>query len=84
MQVTFSEHLAQLIGGLPLKPPKYEHMFLAAITFLPYILCGLRWYVKHFYMHYFLEDTSKKVSVTKKFNPPNCGNDNSPSKVPGI
>ena len=26
-------------GGLPLKPPKFEHIFVAVITFFPFLLC---------------------------------------------
>ena len=26
-------------GGLDLKPPKFEHIFVAVITFFPFLLC---------------------------------------------
>ncbi len=60
-------------GGveLYLKPPKFEHIFEAVITFPPFfctdtfdtnlllIVCTLKWYVKCLYRHLFLEYTSK-------------------------
>ena len=66
-----------------MKPPKFEHIFVAFITFSPFfcadifnvnlllIVCALREYVKYLYRHVFLEDTSKKARVTKKMHPPN-------------
>ena len=66
----------KVMGGIHLKPPKFEHMFVAAITFFPYfcantfntslllIVCALRWYVKGLYRHLFLEDISKQAGVT--------------------
>ena len=40
-------------------------------TSLLLIVCALRWYVKSLYRHFFLEDTSKNVRVTKKIALPN-------------
>ena len=69
-------------GGRHLKPPKFEHIFVAVITFPPFfcantidtslllIVCALRWYVKSLYRHFFLEDISKHASVTQKIAPP--------------
>ena len=31
-------------GGLSLKPPKFEHIFIAVITFPPFLLCWYFWY----------------------------------------
>ena len=66
-------------GGLHLKPPKFEHIFVAVITFPPFLLCKYFWYQlvaycvcfkmiykKSLYKHLFLEDTSKHARVTQK------------------
>ena len=62
-----------------LKPPKFEHIFIAVITFFPFLLCRYFWYqlvaycvcfqmiCECLYRHLFLEDTSKHARVTKKF-----------------
>ena len=31
-------------GGLDLKPPKFEHIFVAVITFFPFLLCRYFYY----------------------------------------
>ena len=58
--------------------PKFEHIFVAVITFPPFfcadsftlslllIVCALRWYVKCLYRHLLLEDISKHARVTQK------------------
>ena len=67
------------LGGIYPKPPKLEHIFVAVITFSPFLLCRyfwyklvaycvctLRWYVKYLCRHLFLEDTFKKARVVPK------------------
>ena len=88
----FWDRLLQCLGGLYLKPPKFEHIFVAVITFFPFLLCryfdtslllivcALRWYVKSLYRHLFLEDTCKKARVTQKRHFIICGKNS--SKVP--
>ena len=70
-----------LRGRLSYISPKFEHIFVAVITFSPFfcadtfnnslllIVCALR-YVKCLYRHLFLEDKSKHARVTKKIAPP--------------
>ena len=70
---------------LHLKPTKFEHIFVAAITFFPFfcantfdtslllIVCALKWYVKSLYRHLFLEDISKHARVTQKWHFLICG-----------
>ena len=65
-------------GGMDHLLPKFEHIFVAAITSPPFfcantfdtclllIVCALRWYVKCLYRHLFLEDISKHARLTKK------------------
>ena len=69
-------------GGLSHFPPKFEHIFVAVITFFPLssvqkfllpvllIVCALRLYVKSLYRHFFLEDIAKNARVTQKMAPP--------------
>ena len=84
MSKIFSLHQYSMPGGLHLKPPKFEHIFIAVIsspspffcadTFdinVLFIVCALRWYVKCLYRHLFVEDTSKKARVTKMIASPN-------------
>ena len=71
-------------GDTHLKPPKFEHIFEAVITFffslfcantfdtsLLLIVCALKWYIKCLYRHLFLEDISKHARVTQKMALPN-------------
>ena len=70
-------------GGLHMKPPKFEHIFVAVITFFPFfcantfdttlllIVCALRCYVKSLYRHLFLEYISKHARVTQEITLPN-------------
>ena len=72
-------------GGLDLKPTKLEHIFVAVITFPPFlytntfdtslllIVCALKWYIKSLYRHLFLEDISNHASVTQKMHFLICG-----------
>ena len=69
-----------------LKPPKFEHIFVAVITFFPFfcantfdtslllIVCAIRWYVKSLYRNLFLVDISKHARVTHFLI---CGSHNS-------
>ena len=71
-----------IVGGLSHLPPKFEHIFVAVITFPPFfcadtfitslllIVCALR-YVKSLYRHFVLEDISKHARVTQKMALPN-------------
>ena len=59
-----------------LKPPKFEHIFVAVITFSPFLLCKYFLYqlvaycvcfkmiYKRLYRHLFLVDISKHARVT--------------------
>ena len=70
-------------GGCYQKPPKFEHIFGAVITFPPFFcantfdssllltVCALRWCVKSIYRHLFLEDISKHARVTQEMALPN-------------
>ena len=70
-------------GGIHHLLPKFEHIYVAVITFLPFfcadtfdnslllIVCALRWHVKSLYRDLFLEDTSKKARSLKKWHLPN-------------
>ena len=65
-------------GGLDHLLPKFEHIFVAVITFSPFLLCRYFYYqlvaycvcfkmiCERIYRHFFLEDTCKKARVTQK------------------
>ena len=36
---TGAAYVVELKGDLHLKPPKFEHIFVAVITFSPFLLC---------------------------------------------
>ena len=69
-------------GGLYHLLQKFEHIFVAVITFSPFLLCRYFYYqlVAHcvcfkmicesLYRHLFLEDISKHARVTQKMAPP--------------
>ena len=68
---------------------KFEHIFVAVITFSPFLLCKYFWYqlvaycvcfkmiCKCLYRHLFLEDISKHARVTQKWHFLICGRPNS-------
>ena len=72
-------------GGMDLKSPKFEHIFVAVKTFFSFfcattfdislllIVCALKWYIKSLYRHLFLEDISKNARVNKTFHFLICG-----------
>ena len=84
------------MGVLHRKPLKFEHIFVAVITFfslfyantfdisLLLVVCALRLYVRCLYRHLFLEDTCKKARVTQEIHYLNCGRNNSAHAIPVI
>ena len=64
-----------LQGGLEHLPPKFEHIFIAVITFPPFLLCRYFYYqlVAYcvLYRHFFLEDVDNHAKVTQKMALPN-------------